>query len=509
MATIKITENQTARAHVSVPALARGPVFAVAGAVGLLLFVLSGRYGYFGDELYFLAAGRHLAWGYADQPPVLPLLARAMDTLAPGSLTVLRLPAILVTVAGVVFAAMIARELGGRRRAQLLTAGAYAVCAQFLGTGHYLATSTIDPFLWTVLLWLLARWIRTRSDGLLIWAGVVTGVALNVKFLILGFWLVAGVCLLIFGPRDLLRRPALWAGAAIALAATVPTLIWQANHGWPQLEMGEAISSEETQGWIGRLTFLPGTLGTAGILAGAVLLCYGVWRLLRSSELRPYRFLGWTTLGLAAVFLAVSGRYYYLAGMFAFCWAAAAVEIERGSPARWWRWVPTWPVYLLSLLMLPVTLPLYPASWIAGRPDLPRPVYAAAEIGWPESVDSVAAAYLRLPEARRARTAIITQKYWLASAIDHYGPAKGLPEPASGNRGYFTLTRPRDDTDAVLFVGRDPSRLAGRFADLRPVGTVDNGLGVDNSTQGTPIWLATGRLEPWSSLWPRLRDLGA
>ncbi|GHF85433.1 glycosyl transferase family 39 [Amycolatopsis bartoniae] len=485
------------------PRLAVKPVFLLAAAVAVLLLAVSGRYGYFGDELYFLAAGRHLAWGYADQPPLLPLLARAMDTLAPGSVTVLRLPAIAATAAGVVVAALIAGELGGGRRAQVVTAATYACSAQLLGTGHYLATSTLDPFLWTVLLWLLTRWLRTRADGLLVWAGVVTAIAVNVKFLVLGFWLVAGICLLLCGPRELLRRPKLWAGAAIAVAGALPTLVWQSLHGWPQLRMGEAISAEVGQVWGGRLVFVPAALLGAGLLVGAVLLVAGLWRLLRSPELR---FLGWTTVGLAVLFMLVNGRYYYLTGMYPVCWAAAAVGIEARRPARWWRWVPTWPVFTLSVLLtLPNALPLAPESWLATKPGMPEPTFAAEEVGWPEVTASVARVYATLPRD----TAIVTGFYWQAAAIDHFGPALGLPEPYSGSRGYWTLGTPPESAYDVLFVGWDPRPLLGSFAELRQVGTVDNGHGVANTSQGMPMYLATGRTEPWSVLWPRLRNWAA
>lgn len=168
----------------------------------------------------------------------------------------------------------------------------------------------------------------------------MTAVALYTKFLIGGFWLAAGIALLVCGPRELLRRPALWAGAGIAVVALVPTLIWQAAHGWPQLGMGAAISQEVADTWGGRLLFLPTVLVVAGIPVGAVLLCYGLWRLLRSPELR---FLGWTAVALAVVFLAVNGRSYYVAGMFPVCWAMAAVALERREPSRWWRWLATWP----------------------------------------------------------------------------------------------------------------------------------------------------------------------
>ncbi|RZQ63259.1 glycosyl transferase, family 39 [Amycolatopsis suaedae] len=479
----------------------------MAGLIAALLLATSGRYGYFGDELYFLAAGRHLDWGYADQPPLLPLLALLMDTIAPGSVVVLRLPAILATAAAVVLTALIAREFGGGRRAQLLAAGAVAVSSGFLGTGHYLATSTMDPFLWTLLLWLLVRWVRTRADGLLLWAGLVTGVALNVKLLAGGFWVVAGICLLAVGPKDLLRRPALWGGAAIAAVLVAPTLVWQTVNGWPQLEMSAAIASEVSGAWGGRALFVPAVLvAGAGLIVGAVLLCYGLWQLLRSPALRPWRFLGWTTVGLLLVFIAVSGRYYYLAGMFGVCWAAAAVRIEAGQPKRWWRWVATWPVYALSLVItVPVTLPVLPESWI-GR-EIPQPAFAGGEIGWPELTDSIAAQYHRLPPEQRARTAVVTGMYWMASAVEHYGPERGVPAAYSGSRGFWTLHTPPETADTVLYAGDDPAALHGSFRQVRQVGVVETGHTGTLIPSGTPILLATGRTAPWSVLWPRFRNM--
>ena len=88
-------------------------LYAIAGAVTVVLVVFAGGYGYHRDELYFLEAGRHLAWSYADQGPVTPLIARAMDTIAPDSLTVLRLPSAVAAGLTVFLTGQLARELGG------------------------------------------------------------------------------------------------------------------------------------------------------------------------------------------------------------------------------------------------------------------------------------------------------------------------------------------------------------------------------------------------------------
>lgn len=484
---------------------ARLPVALLALGTAAALLLTAGRYGYFGDELYFLAAGKHLAWGYADQPPLVPFLAWAMDSLAPGNLIVFRVPAIAATAAGVVVTALIARELGGRRKAQARAAAAYAICGQFVGSGHYLATSTIDPLLWTLVLWLVVRWVRTRDDSLLVWLGVVTAVALNDKLLIAAFWAVAGLAVLVFGPRELLRRPKLWLGALIAAASLVPTLLWQRANGWPQLGMGDAVGAEVDAAG-GRGSFVPNLLAGAGWVIGALGVLYGIAVLLGSKQLRPYRFLGWTALGVVAVFLIANGRYYYAAGMFGVLWAAAAVHFEALEPSRWWRWVPTWPVFVLSALFsLPFTLPLWPAHWLVDHPGAPRPAYAAEEIGWPDLADDVAALYRTAPPG----TAVVTGGYWQAGALGRYGPERGLPEASSPSRGFWYFGRPADDAGTVLFVGHDPANLARYFGNAHIVGQVGNRLGVPNASARMPVWLLTGRTASWDVIWPRLKDMRA
>src|SRR5260221_4762207 len=99
------------------PAFASREVGGIAAFIAILLIAFSGRYGYHRDELYFLACGRHLAWGYPDQPPLVPVIARLMSDLAPASLVVLTLPSAVTSAAPVLPTAPIAPQLGPERAA--------------------------------------------------------------------------------------------------------------------------------------------------------------------------------------------------------------------------------------------------------------------------------------------------------------------------------------------------------------------------------------------------------
>jgi 4-amino-4-deoxy-L-arabinose transferase-like glycosyltransferase len=212
-----------------VPDFAAGPVIAAALLLAALLIAVSGRYGYHRDELYFLACGRRLAWGYPDQPPLVPVIARLMSDLAPASLVVLRLPAAVASAALVLLTGLIARELGAERAAQALAAVCVAVAPLVIGAGHLLSTTTFGLPAWALALWLIVRILRTGNDRLWLVVGLVTGAGLLDSDLIAFLLFAIVVALAVAGPRGPLRSPWLYAGGAIALAmwGAVPRLAGQ------------------------------------------------------------------------------------------------------------------------------------------------------------------------------------------------------------------------------------------------------------------------------------------
>ncbi|MFH9424047.1 glycosyltransferase family 39 protein [Streptomyces sp. NPDC017529] len=492
--------------------LARLPVFGIAAGTAALLFALAGRYGYDGDELYFIIAGRHLDWGYADQPPGVPLLALLADTLAPGTLRVLRLPAILATAAAIVLAALLAREFGGDRRAQWLSAGACALA--FGALGRLLSTMAFDVPLWTLLSWLLVRWVRLRGEGvkrdrLLLAAGAVAMVAVQVKFQIALFCLALLVAALVCGPRGLLARPLLWAGTVLALLSAVPTLVWQHRHGWPQLRMGQAIAAEVTQrdGTVANLALM--VLGLGPVL-GLVLGLYGLGRLFTGRELAPYRFLAVAALLVTGFVVLSGGRAYYLHGVYPVLWAAGAVGFQRRWPAapfagrRRMRW-PLYPALVASVVWPLLDLPLLPQESYVGKPH--HRFDKRSEIGWPQLADQVGEVYHRLPPGRRDRTVIMSDDYWAASALAYFGPARGLPPVYSGSRGFWFFGAPGADRTALIYVGRPEPAVRAHFGEIRQVAVVDNGLRIDTDYQGRPIFLVSRPKQPWPRMWPAFQRL--
>ncbi len=497
------------------------------------MLAFSVRYGFHRDELYYLAAGDHLAWGYDDQPPMVALWARIATELAGGHIMLLRLPATLAVAGLALLTGLITAELGGGKGAQILAAVAMVCAPVIVIAGHLLSTTILDIFLWTLLSYLLVRWINTHGDRFLYLAGPLIGFALLTKTLVLLFLAGIAVGVIVAGPRELLRRKALWISAGIAVVLWAPNLYWQATHGWPQLGMTGVIA--EDADWGGRVGLIP---MQAAIMGGtlAVIWIAGLWRLLRTRT--PFRLFAIAYLTVLLLTLITGGREYYPAGAMPVLVASGAIAITawfsrlpkrapgtgpqagpetlsqpgasgaaRGSRGRIWLLVGAF------ALSIPVTVvmgvPFFPMNSLGNSPQPAINYDAGEQVGWPELARNVAAVLARLPEADRAKTTIVAGNYGQAGALYRYGPPLGLPQPYSGHLGFWHWGPPAEVDGPVIIVGRySAGELLDHCATVELAARNDNGLGVGNEEQGVPIWLCQGRKLPWAQLWPRLRHQG-
>lgn len=486
----------------ALPSFAALPVVSVAVAFASVLTALSGRYGYHRDELYFLAAGDHPAWGYVDQPPLTPLVARAARAVFGDTPAGLRVPAALAFAAYVVVAALVARELGCRRRAQTLAAGLAGLSAQALAVGHMLSTATFDLLAWLVICQLALRLLRTGDGRWWLALGAAVGVGLLNKYLVALLVVVLLAAILAVGPRRVLRSGWLPVGALVALVVASPGLWWQVDHGWPQLTVAGGISQDD--GAENRLLFLPQQLVYLSPLFVPVWVT-GWLRLRRDPALRWARAAAVAYPLLCLLVLGLGGKGYYAVPLLVVLLVAGCEPLADWLRSRSRALLLAGAVAVTAVINAMVTLPVLPPSAL-GVP-LAMNKEQGEQIGWQALTDTVSEAWLAVPAEDRARAVVFTQNYGEAGALDRYGPERGLPRPYSGHMSYADWRRPPDTANGPVLLVRqqNASGIEQFFTGCRPVARVDNRHGVPNEEQHATVALCSGTTAPWSRLWPSLR----
>ncbi|MDX6350079.1 MAG: hypothetical protein QOF84_4869 [Streptomyces sp.] len=480
------------------PGAAVVPVVGVAAVVAGVLSVLSGRYGFHRDELYFMVAGEHPAWGYVDQPPLTPMAARAAVAVFGSSPAGLRVVATLACAATVVVAAAVARELDGGRRAQVIAAVCTAVSGFVLGVGHMVSTATFDLLLSLVICLLVLRLLRTGDGRWWIAVGAAVGLGLENKDLVALLVVVLLAAVLAVGPRGVLRSRWLLAGVAIALAVAAPNIWWQARHGWPQLTVADGISADD--GTENRLMFVPQQIVYLSPVFVPIWIA-GWRRLWRDPALRWARAMAVAYPVLAALVLVTGGKGYYALPLLIVLMAAGSESV-----AGWSRRSLAAVIGVTVVVSAAISLPVLPPSALSVVNAVNQE--QGEQIGWPALVAAVADGWSRIPADERDRAVIFTQNYGEAGAIARYGPRHGLPAPYSGHMAFADWGPPPDSADGpVLLVRQDgqDKREDGAFTACRQVARVDNGQDVDNEEQHATILLCSGTTAPWSKLWPSLR----
>lgn len=487
----------------------------------LFHFYFNNRYGYFRDEFDYIDCGNHLAWGYVDHPPLIPLIARACLFLFGDSLRGLRLVPALASSALLVLTAMIARELGGRRFALILSVVTVIIAPIYLSDGSLLTTNSLEPLLWAGCAYFAILAVKRNEPRYWLWFGVVAGIGMEEKYSIavMGFGVVVG--LLLTEQRRAFANKWIWLGGAAALLIFLPNLIWNVQNHWPFVELMRNIRAEGRDVVLSPWEYLTQQIllvdpVTAPVWMAGVLAFFW-WR-----PLRPYRFLGWCYPVAFAVFVALRGKNYYLAPIYPMLMAAGAVVIEDVVERVRQAWVK--PVTLSVLLasgvwLAPIVVPILPVgnfnSYLNSLPfKIPPsehthmraaiPQHYADQFGWQEIVAATANAYQQLAPAERASCGIFAQDYGQAGAIDFFGPRYGLPPALSGHQTYF-LWGPRGYSGNCMIVLDDTREvLEGLFEKVKLVGTSqDNPYALEREI---PVFICRGaKFGTLESVWPQLK----
>jgi len=487
-------------------------LFGFALCAVLIHILLNGQYGFHRDELDFIMNARQLDWGYVSYPPITPLFTRIGLELFGESLRGLRVLPALAQGIVMVLAGLMARDMGGKRNAQLLTAFAVFISPISLQGGTLIMYFAFDYLWWVLVAFFTVRLLTTEDARYWLGIGAAIGLGMMTKYT-MGFWvlgLIAGV--LLTNARKYLRSKWLYLGAGLALFIFLPNLIWQARHNFIALNYLSAIHARDIE-WGRAEGFLPKQLYEVTNPFSLPLWAAGLLACLFSSALKRFRILAWMFLATFLLFILTQGRSYYTGPSYVMLLAAGAVWFEGwlGTHTQTVRRVGfglLWGLQVIGGLIFftaikpiaPINSPLWQITSTANKEIVEM-------VGWQDLTSQVAKIYQSIPDAEKPRTAILTGNYGEAGALDLYGKQYGLPRVISGGNSLWYRGYGDPEPQTVIVVGFEPSYAGRFFRSCKSAGKVTNSYGVKNeeSTRHTGLYVCRDPVQPWSAMWKQMQ----
>jgi uncharacterized membrane protein len=496
----------------------KGDLFLLAGLalckILLHLPVLT-RYGYHHDELYFIACGKHLSFGYVDHAPLVPWIARLTTSLFGESLFALRILATLSTALTVFIAGLLVRRLGGGRFAQLITCLGMIIAPVFLRTGNMLCLPAFEPLFWILASYMVVRIIQENNPRLWLWVGLIVGFGLWNKhsMLFFAFGLVVGM--LLTPMRKHFKSPWLYAAGAVALIMLSPNLIWQVNNDWPTLTFLLNLKAGVMSG-ISALQFLAGQLLYLHPF-NAVLWISGLLFFLRSKGEKSCRLLGWIWIAVFVLLLVTKSKIYYLAPAYVILFVGGGIAVEKWVRRKAKTWLK--PVFISALLtggllLGPISVPymdidttenyIHTITFGAFKNIYELTADLRSMFGWEKRVKAVADVYHGLSPEEQKQAVIWAFGYGNAGAIDYLGKEYGLPDSVSLTLSYWLWGVPKDKGNIVICMGIKKKNIEHIFDEVEVAAEVE--LKHVNPWQSPfPVLICRSPKTPLPEIWKKNR----
>ena len=482
----------------------------------ILILVTAGRYGFFGDELYYFECSKHLAFGYVDHPPLVALLTLISTTIFGETIIGLRFLSGLFGAATVILSAKIAAELGGGKYSQALASLSILFGLAFPALSSFFSMNPVDIMLCALFILLFLKTIRKPSPKKWIILGILLGIGLINKytFLVLGFSSL--LSLVITKKWNILKSPWIYISGAIGFLIFLPHILWEINNGFPTLEfMSNATEYKNLS--LSPLTFF------LQIIIGLNPLTFPIWLsgfvyLLGNKRTKEFRFLGWIAVIFILVYMFQNSKFYYVVPIFPLLLSSGSVAVEnflQRFQTGFLKWAIVTILIVSGTLLMPLAVPILPvdqfvkysgALGIRSKLKMEKeeigslPLHFAYRFGWKDLVDTVADAYNMLPKNEKNKCAILASWYGIAGAIDHYGPKYNLPNAICPRNNYWIWGTHNYSGEIVLAVGYSERTLNKYFDSVERVAQFEHPY-----AYGVTICLCTKPKGTLKQMWQELK----
>jgi len=484
-------------------------------AVHLIANALGG-YGYFRDELYYIACSKHLSAGYVDQPPFSILVLACTRLLFGDSVFAIRAVPAIASALSVMTLCLLVRRIGGGRTAMFLASLCFLASPLLLATHTYYSMNSLDVLFWLLAAYTLVHVIERPSLPAWLRLGAIIGLGLLNKASVL--WLGAGVVMavLLTGLRRQLRVPGPYLAGLLALLISSPFIVWNLLHGLPHLEF----LRNATEGKYSSLTRARFLADQCLVMNPATFLVSlpGLWWCLFDRDGRRHRALAVVFLTVFAVLLAnPHTKAEYMGPAYPPMFACGAVAISWLSHR--WRAVAVPGIAGLLVVsgavLAPLAMPILPVKEYIGyakalgiAPSTPEnlrvselPQFFADMQGWEDLARDVSAVYRQIPESEQRTTVALPGNYGEAGALELYATRYSLPRVICSHNSYWFWGVGATPITTFIRLGGTREKYLEKYSDVTLAG-------VHHSRYAMPyedslgIFIARERRVPIEQDWP-------
>ena len=444
--------------------------------LGLCLFPY--EYGFFRDELYYIALSDNLDFGYVDVPPLVPFFLAVVRSLLGTSFISLHLLPAVCGALVVWLVSLMVKKMGGGMNALLLALTCVTLAPVYICFESVYTYDAFDKLCWTLTLYVIVSLLKTGNKKYWIYFGIVAGFGLLTKITILylGFGIV--LALLMTRDRKHLLSWQLWAGGMIAFLIFSPYLLWQIKEGLPALEYYKNYASGKT--WpVTPLEFIKNQAVVMNILTFPVWLL-GIYYFIFKKEGKAFRVLGYAFIIVLTVCIIQKVKFYLPAPFYTVLFAGGAVFLEKFAETRkvlWLQKKPALLIFLLGLISVPFVRPVLSIEIVkkfsgsgvymgvkGERVRIGRlHQHFADRFGWEEMTEKVAKVYNNLHDEEKSNACILAGNYGEAGAIWYFGEKYNLPKPVSGHLQYYLWGTRGYSGEVVIALGIDVEDLKRHF----------------------------------------------